>query len=126
MTESSNISLVAAGVYLQLLAKIYELQNARCHPYDFGTEIENLNTQAANIETANVKQWASLALQAQRLNQALIEAKEVIKTWHELRGLKYSLGPEGEEQAWRAYQESPEMKSINAVLRLFEQSEAGS
>jgi ribulose-5-phosphate 4-epimerase/fuculose-1-phosphate aldolase len=49
--------------------------------------------------------------------EALAEAKEVIRIWHDTvpaHGICLP-GPEAEE-TWRLYQESPEMKRINAAL----------
>lgn len=49
------------------------------------------------------------------LLEALKEARETIKTWHNM-----GIPNLNKEEVWRAYQSSPEMKTIDAAIALAE------
>jgi pimeloyl-ACP methyl ester carboxylesterase len=51
-----------------------------------------------------------------RLREALGKAKETICVWHDMGGADHGFDAEYRGEMWRLYQESPEMREINAAL----------
>lgn len=48
--------------------------------------------------------------------EALEKARETIKAWHDIENPKWGMDKVFREQMWDLYQQSPEMKCINAAL----------
>lgn len=69
----------------------------------------SLATQRANADF--IVEAVNSHAERASLIAALRDAKELIRTWHNM-GMRGAMA----DQAWAIYQQSPEMKSINAAL----------
>ena len=56
-----------------------------------------------------------LRAEVERLRLALIRARDTIREWHNMPGLRRVTQADIDE-TWKLYQESPEMREINAAL----------